>query len=69
MRHDEYFQPDTCIPGKQYFIKTDDGKSTIRFLRVKFIEYRPHPAEVIIHDGSRIKVVHRKNLFQKNGRK
>jgi len=69
MLPESYFQPDTCIPGKQYYIKITDQDSTIRFKGVKFINYCPHPAEVIVREGSRTKVIHRVYLLQKNGRK
>ena len=69
MLPESYFQPDTCIPGKQYYIKITDQDSTIRFKSVKFINYCPHPAEVIVREGSRTKVIHRVYLLQKNGRK
>ena len=67
MQTENYFQPDTCIPGKQYYIKINGPDSTINFKSVKFIDYCPHPAEVIIREGSRMKVIHRVYLLQKNG--
>ncbi len=69
MDPENYVQPDTCILGKVYFIKTEDIDSTSKFRGVKFIGYRPHPAEVIVREGSGRKVIHRIYLLQKNGRK
>ena len=69
MQPESYFQPDTCIPGKQYYIKIADPDSKIRFMSVKFINYCPHPAEIIVRIGNRTKVIHRVYLLQKNGRK
>ena len=67
MQNENYFQPDTCIPGKVYFIKTKNPDSTIKYRGVRFIGYCPHPAEVIIREGSRNKVIHRIILLEKNG--
>jgi hypothetical protein len=69
MQYENYFQPDTLIQGKLYYVKTTDSDLPINFLPVKFVDYRPHPAEVLVWEGSRTKVIHRVNLLQKNGRK
>lgn len=69
MQTENYFQPDTCIPGKVYFVKIENTDSTSNYLSVKFVSYCPHPAEVIIRDGDRTKVIHRIYLLQKNGNK
>ena len=67
MQPENYFQPDTCIPGKQYYIKIKDPGSISKYQNVWFVDYCPHPAEVIIREGSRTKVIHRVYLLQKNG--
>ena len=69
MRHEIYFQPDTCIPGKLYYIKVNGIDSATIYKSVKFVGYCPHPAEVVIRKNGRNKVIHRVNLLQKNGRK
>lgn len=69
MEYGNYFQPDTLIPGKIYYIKTTCPDTPSKLLPVNFIDYRPHPAEVLVQDGSGAKVIHRVLLFQKNGRK
>ena len=69
MQPENYIQPDTCIPGEVYFIKTEDPDLKPKFIGVKFIDYCPHPAEVIVREGGRIKVIHRIYLLQKNSRK
>jgi len=64
-----YFHPDTCIPGKQYFIKTKGLDSTINIKSVIFVGYCPHPAEIIVRQDGRNKVIHRVYLLQRNGTK
>ena len=68
MQTENYFQPDSCIPGKVYFIKTKYSDSTSEYKSVRFVGYCPHPAEVIIREGSRNKVIHRIYLLEKNGK-
>lgn len=69
MQNEFYFQPDTCIPGKLYYVKVKDIDSTTNYMSVKFVGYCPHPAEVIVRKGDRIKVIHRVYLLQKNAKK
>jgi hypothetical protein len=69
MHHENYFQPDTCIPGKLYYIKVKYNGSTTNYESVKFVGYCPHPAEVIVRNDGKIKVIHRVYLLQKNGNK
>ena len=69
MHCETYFQPDTCIPGKLYYIKTKGLNSSNKFKSVIFVGYCPHPAEVIVRKGGRSKVIHRVYLLQKNGKK
>ena len=68
MNRYRYYQPETCVPGKEYFLMIKKPDSSTVFREVKFIGYRPHPAEVLVEDGNIRKVVHRINLFQKNGK-
>ena len=68
MQYENYFQPDTLIQGKLYYVKTTYSDLPIELLPVMFVDYRPHPAEVLVREGSRTKVIHRVNLLQKNGR-
>lgn len=65
MRYDKYSQPDTCVPGKQYYVKRKINDSNLDFVRVKFISYCPHPAEVVVQEGCRNMVIHRMNLYQR----
>lgn len=63
-----YFQPETCVPGELYYIKVKENGSRTKYHSVKFIGYCPHPAEVIVRNNGRTKVVHRIYLYQKNGK-
>ena len=69
MHRENYFQPDTCIPGKQYYIKTKGLDSVTKVKSVVFVDYCPHPAEVIVRKDGRAKVIRRVFLLQKNGNK
>jgi len=67
MEQNGYYQPVTCIPGERYYMKNDKQKTPTQYKRVEFISYRPHPAEVVIREGKKPRVIHRAYLFQKNG--
>jgi hypothetical protein len=67
MGMDEYTQPQSCITGRRYFLKITHKETMATYQSVEFIGYRPHPAEVLVHDGIRARVIHRNDLFQKNG--
>jgi len=69
MHRENYFQPDSCIPGKLYYIKTKHLDSATKVKSVIFVSYCPHPAEVIVRKDGIIKVIHRVYLLQKNGKK
>ncbi len=68
MNRYRYNQPETCVPGEQYYLLIKRPDLSKEFRKVKFIGYRPHPAEVLIEDRNIKKVIHRINLFQKNGK-
>jgi hypothetical protein len=68
MHQEGYYQPDSCIPGMTYYIKDNQSGALNRFKRVMFVDYCPHPAEVLVRDGSKTKTIHRIYLFQKNGK-
>ena len=68
MYHENYFQPDTCIPGKEYYIKTRGLDAKNKIQSVIFVAYCPHPAEVMVRSDGKNKVIHRVYMLQKNGR-
>ena len=65
MGQEEYFQPESCELDKNYYLKTNGSTTGLVYRQVRFLSYRPHPAEVIIADGDKIRVIHRSMLFAK----
>ena len=66
-----YSQPESCQRGGVYYLKKSGTGGNVEFDEVRFLSYRPHPAEALVHDGRRPRVVHRRFLFCKasgNGR-
>ena len=60
-----YIQPESCSIGKYYYLQTTSNGNLPDYKKVRFIGYRPHPAEVLVQDGNRIRVIHRRALFLK----
>ena len=65
MGQEGYFQPESCELDKKYYIKTNANGIGEVYQQVRFLSYRPHPAEVLIQDGDKIRVIHRSILFVK----
>ncbi len=65
MDRERYFQPDSCQINRKYYLKISENGSGPNYRQVRFISYRPHPAEVMVHDGTRSRVIHRVDLYQK----
>lgn len=65
MEQDRYIQPKNCEKDKSYYIKISGNSVDGTYQEVRFLSYRPHPAEVLIHDGDRIRVIHRSFLYIK----
>ena len=66
-----YIQPTSCIKDKCYYLKTGRNDRGPIYQEVRFVSYRPHPAEILVDDGNQIRMVHRSLLFTKrsgNGR-
>ena len=63
MEEKRYIQPKSCDKGKKYYIKVDGNGTDAQYKKVRFLGYRPHPAEVLIRDGDRIRVIHRSILY------
>lgn len=60
-----YIQPDSCETDQIYYQKMNRDGSAPIYQKVRFLAYCPHPAEVIIDDGERARVIHRCDLFAK----
>lgn len=65
MGQEKYIQPDSCEINKRYYIKLNGKGSDPRYQEVRFLGYRPHPAEVLVHDGEKSRVIHRCILYMK----
>lgn len=63
MNEPAYTQPDTCLVGKRYYLKSSSLGKTRKYHEVTFIGYRPHPGEIVVDDGSGPRVVHRLFLY------
>jgi len=68
MHQDDYYQPESCIPKKIYYLRDRNSNSLNEYRRVRFVDYCPHPAEVLVRDGNKTIMIHRICLFQKNGK-
>ena len=65
MNQDHYSQPKSCRAGGIYYLKISGANGKAEYKKVQFLSYRPHPAEVLVHDGQRPRVVHRRVLYLK----
>ena len=63
MKKNGYYWPETCKSGQGYYLKiiSDTGKPIFR--SVIFLDYRPHPGEVLVRDGKVTRKVYRLDLF------
>ena len=59
--------PDSFVEGNTYFWRQLSLDQIPISRKVEFINYRPHPGEVAIRWRKKIKVIHRRYLFQENG--
>ena len=65
MGQEKYIQPDRCEIDRSYYIKLNGEGSEASYQAVRFVSYRPHPAEILIHDGEKSRVIHRRILYAK----
>jgi len=63
MKRAGYMQPDSCEVGGDYFFKTNGKIAGAEYRKVKFLSYLPHPAEVLVHDGEKCRIIHRRFLY------
>ena len=71
MQKGDYIQPESCENDHYYYLLVKRNPGKTKYQQVRFLSYRPHPAEALVHDGRRPRVVHRRFLFCKasgNGR-
>ena len=68
MEMNGYYQPESCCRGGIYFIRYENDSTPDKYKKVKFLDYRPHPGELLITEDGVIKVIHRKQLYsRRNG--
>jgi hypothetical protein len=65
MSQERFAQPVSCERNESYYLKVIGNGNEQNYIKVHFVSYRPHPAEVLIHDGFRIRMVHRALLYVK----
>ena len=65
MRQGIFIQPASCQADGMYYLRINQNGFGWAYQRVKFLAYRPHPAEVLVHDGHKARVVHRRFLYCK----
>jgi len=65
MSNQEFIQPDRWEIGRKYYLRLNKNGSGVSYQAVKLMSYRPHPAELIIYDGEKKRMVHRRVLFLK----
>ena len=65
MSQDKFIQPESCTGEQRYYLKIAKNDRGSDFQEVRFIGYRPHPAEILIDDGHRVRMVHRYLIYIK----
>jgi hypothetical protein len=65
MKGNGYLRPSSFANDEKYFLKRVGPASGEYYSEVEFVSYRPHPAEILIRDGKRTRVVHREDIFRK----
>jgi hypothetical protein len=63
MEKNGYYLPDSCLAGNDYYLKIKSNSEFSEYRKVIFMSYRPHPAEVLIRDREKPRMVYRSDLF------
>ncbi|MCJ7734511.1 MAG: hypothetical protein MUP11_08175 [Anaerolineales bacterium] len=64
-----YQRPESCQQGKDYYFRIAEDLRSVRYKKVKFLSYRPHPAEVLISKEGIPRKIHRIDLYQRRNGK
>ena len=67
MKNNGYYLPDSCREGNEYYLRIKLNSEIQEYKKVIFLGYRPHPAEVMIREGNRSRMVYRSDLFTRLG--
>lgn len=57
-------QPETFEFGAPYLLREPDGKKVNEDVRVIFLAYRPHPAELVVRYRGKKRLVSRRFLYE-----
>ena len=63
MENNGYCSPESYQVGEVYFIRDKSASTDDKYIPVKFLSYRPHPAELVIKEKGLARVIHRRLLF------
>jgi len=66
MEMNEYYQPESCRKGRVYFVRVENNPIDKKYKKVEFLDYRPHPGELLIKEDGVTKVIHRRMLYSRN---
>ncbi len=51
---------------KLYFVSDENNSAGNKYKKVEFVDYRPHPGELLIKEDGVTKVIHRRLLYARN---
>lgn len=60
-----YYHPESCQKGRIYFVREENNSTTNKYKKVEFLDYRPHPGELLIKEDGLIKVIQRRTLYSR----
>ena len=60
-----YYHPESCQKGRIYFVREENNSTTNKYKKVEFLDYRPHPGELLIKEDGVKKVIHRRTLYSR----
>ncbi len=58
-----YYQPESCQKGQIYFVCNENKSAGNIYKEVEFVDYRPHPGELLIKEDGVTKVIYRRLLY------
>ena len=61
-----YYRPENWLEGQTYYIRDENNSNGNKYKKVKFLDYRPHPGELLIKEDGVAKVIHRRLLYSRN---
>ena len=65
MKMNGYYLPGSCRAGGEYYLRIKTDSDLQEFIKVVFIGYRPNPAEVVVRDAGRSRMVYRSDLYSR----